>query len=136
MDFAGSETPTTDPSAIVEETLTYVVGTELVASRTLAGETTESHHDHLNRVVETRVKPNTATTLASKRTYVGTRLFASEDPYGRKSFHAYDATDGRLIRSVQTTVSSVTFADQTAVLAAVRPAAGSANPSVLITDYL
>ena len=134
MDLAGNETALNDPLLAIEETLTYVDGTNLVATRTRAGETTEYAYDHRQRVVETRVKPNTGTTLASKQTYTDNQLTATEDPYGRKTFHAYDASDGRLIRSAQATSPSVTFADQAAILAEVRSATN--NSPLLITDYL
>ena len=134
MDLAGGETPINDPSVTVEETWTYLDGTSQIASRTRAGETVEYSHDYRQRVVETRVKPNTGKTLISKQVYANNQLFASEDPYGRKSFHAYDASDGRLIRSAQATSPSVTFADQAAILAEVRSATN--NSPLLITDYL
>lgn len=38
--------------------------------------------------------------LTTKRSYVDNKLFSTEDPYGRKQYFAYDATDGRLIRTV------------------------------------
>jgi len=38
--------------------------------------------------------------LTTELTYVDNKLFSSEDPYGRKTYYAYDATDARLIRTV------------------------------------
>lgn len=135
-DFAGSETPLTDPAVTTEEALTYLDGTELVASRTRAGETTEYVYDYRHRVVETRVQPNAGTTLVSRQKYVDNELFSTADPYGRQTFYAYDATDGRLIRTIQATEASVDYADFVAVLAAVRVPATTANPTALITDIL
>ena len=88
------------------------------------------------RVVGTTVKPNTETTLVTSRTYVNNQLFQTEDPYGRKTFYAYSASTGRLIRTIRAAVPSVDYADFAAVLNAERAADSVANPTSLITDYI
>ena len=70
--------------------------------------------------------------LISKQVYKDNKLFSSEDPYGRKTFYAYRASDAALVRTIQATVPSVTFADFAAVTAATRAPASTANPTSLI----
>ena len=52
------------------------------------------------RVIESHVQPNSGTTLVSKQIYANNQLFATEDHYGRRTYNAYDLSDGRLIRSI------------------------------------
>jgi hypothetical protein len=63
-----------------------------------------------------------------------------EDPYGRKNFNAYRASDAALIRSVAATLPSPTGEPATyaAVLALTRPGTPSSpapNAEYLISDY-
>ncbi len=136
MDLAGGETPVSDPSVTYEETVSYLNGTNHPVIRTRAGETTEFAYDYRQRVIESRAQPKSGTTLVSKQIYANNQLFATEDPYGRRTYNAYDLSDGRLIRSVQTTVEGVTFANQAAVLAATRSAQSAPNTTLLITDHI
>ena len=136
MDLAGNESPVSDPSVTVEEVCTYVPGTDLRASCVTAGDKTSYEYDYKNRLVATTVYPNANKTLTSQQHYVNNQLFASEDPYGRKKFFAYDATDGRLIRQIQGTVPSVSYADNAAVLNKVRDPDGTPNSTSIIQDLL
>ena len=135
MDLADVETLITDPALRVEEICTYVPGTELKASCLRAGEKTTYTYDYRHRLVESKVQPRVGKTLVSKQAYKDNKLFSSEDPYGRKTFYAYRASDAALVRTIQATVPSVTFADFAAVTAATRAPASTANPTSLITDY-
>ena len=135
MDAGGNENPVSDPSVTTEETCEYLNGTGLRASCTRSGETTEYTYDYRHRVVATTVHPKAAVSLTSHNVYLNNQLFYTEDPYGRRTYRAYSATDGRMIRNIQATVPSVTFADFTEVLNAVRDPDGTPNSTALVTDY-
>jgi len=135
MDLADNETLITDPALKVEETVTYLTGTDRPATRTRAGEVTTYTYDYRHRLVETKTQPRVGTFLTSKQVYKDNKLFSSEDPYGRKTFYAYRSSDAALVRTIQATVPSVTYADFAAVLAATRAAPTTPNPTSLITDY-
>ena len=130
-----AETLITDPALRVEEVCTYLNGTELKESCVRAGEKTTYVYDYRHRLVETKTQPRVGKTLSSKQVYIDNKLFSSEDPYGRKTFYAYNTSDARLIRTNQATIPSVTYANFAAVTAATRAPASTANPTSLITDY-
>ncbi len=165
MDLAGNETAVTDPAVWSEETLAYLPGTSLVKTRSRQGETVENVYNYIHQVVETKVKPNTGTELVSKAKYIGNKLFLATDPHGRRTYHAYDVSNGRLIRMIQgatpdfelTVVNwdpygggeysgggehgegSTPLGSEDyyhAVLAKLREAENSPNSKFLITDYL
>jgi RHS repeat-associated protein len=135
MDLADNETLITDPALKVEEVCTYIPGTELKASCFRAGEKTTYVYDYRHRLVETKTQPRVGKILTSKKVFKDNKQFSTEDPYGRKTFYAYRASDARLVRTIQATVPSVSYADFAAVLAATRAAPTSPNPTSLITDY-
>jgi YD repeat-containing protein len=136
MDGTDVETPISDASVTVEETLTYLPGTDLVATRTRAGETTGYEYDYRHRVAATTVQPRSGVELTSRTQYVNNQVFCREDPYGRKTYYAYRASDGALIREIQGTVPSFQLADFSAVLNQVRVADPHSNGTSIITDYL
>ncbi len=136
MNLAGTEGPVSDPSVTVEEICQYLPGTNLRTQCVSAGDKTSYKYDYRHRLVETSVYPNANKVLTSKQTYVANQLFKTEDPYGRKQYFAYDATDGRLVRQIQATVPSVSYANFTAVLNKVRDPDGTPNSTSIIADYL
>lgn len=125
-------TETSTPTIELEETRTYVDGSSMLAERTVAGALTKYKYDYRGRMIEQTSYPRAGKTLVQKSTYVDNRLFSREDPYGRKKYYAYDATDGRLIRTIIGAVSTYTLANQAAVLSAVRNT--SANANFVVSD--
>ncbi len=102
-DAAGNETAT--PSIAQTTTYQYVDGTEKLWKTTQSGQVSERQFDHRGRTIKEISRPRTGTVLESQYAYIGDRLYNSTDPYGRKTYYAYDATDQRLIRTVQATQS-------------------------------
>ena len=94
----------------VSSTITYeyIHGSDLVYKMKVDGALTEYKYDHRGRVLESKSYPRVGTTLVASNQYNNDQLYSQTDPYGRKVYHAYDATDGRLIRSVQGTVQEWT----------------------------
>jgi len=138
MDQNDNETPITDPSVTVEEAVTYVDGTDRVASRTRAGETTTMEYDYRHRVSSTTIQPRVGKTLTSTTHYLNNQLFCREDPYGRKTYHAYRVSDGALIRQAQAAIPNPTSepTDFAGVLTLTRGADPDPNAQWIITDYI
>ena len=135
--LAGNEI--TDVNVKVERTCTYLDGTGLLASCTDRGETTSYEYDYRQRRIERTVQPRSGQTLTSKTVYIDNLVFSTEDPYGRKSFNAYRASDSALIRSVQATLPGpagepADFADVLALTRSGTPSAPDVNGEYLITD--
>jgi RHS repeat-associated protein len=100
---SGQETATPDVATTM--TYQYVNGSDLVWKVTENGSTREYIHDHRGRPIESRVIPRAGITLSSTVAYLDNRQFLSTDPYNRSTYFAYDATDGRLIRTVRAAVA-------------------------------
>jgi YD repeat-containing protein len=93
---------------------------------------TEFAYDFRGRRVGAIRHVRSGETLETNWTFVSNQLFSTEDPYGRKTYFAYDATDGRLIRTVKGAVPSFSLVDYAAVLNLTRDA--SANADYVVTD--
>ena len=92
-------------------TYTYKPGSDnLKAFVSSNGSRTDYIYDEDNRVVEVKQYPRSGKTLSSKKTYFNNELLCDEDPYGRKKYYGYRASDGTLIRTVTGTVPSFTLA--------------------------
>jgi YD repeat-containing protein len=72
--------------------------------------------------------------MASKNAYANNELFFDEDPYGRRKYSGYRASDGTLIRTITCTVPEQTFASFTAVWNQTRNTA--ANAKFIIHDTI
>ena len=72
--------------------------------------------------------------MASKKAYANNELFFDEDPYGRRKYYGYRASDGTLIRTITCTVPEQTFASFTAVWNQTRNTA--ANAKFIIHDTI
>jgi RHS repeat-associated protein len=129
-----SNTEVSTPEVAIEETWAYLHGTAQPITHRRAGALTEMVYDYRGRVIESHVYPRSGTELVQTRTFNANQLFSTEDPYGRKTYYAYDATDGRLIRSVVGTVPSFSLANPSAVITLTRDS--SANADYIITDSI
>ncbi len=98
------------------------------------GAVTEYQFDFQNRTVAVKQFPRTGKTLISKKTYLNNELLCDEDPYGRKKYYGYRASDGTLIRTVTGTVPSFSLADFTAVWNLTR--SNAANALFVIHDAI
>jgi hypothetical protein len=86
-------------------------------------------------VVETHTYPHNGASLVSATVYDDRhRVFYSEDPYGRREYMGYRASDGDLIRRVQGTHDAFSLADNSAVLNLVRDA--SDNAGYIVADAI
>lgn len=136
MDLSDNETAITDPAIKTESEFAYINGTNTVRASVVSGDYRFNKFDYHHRISESSVVANTAKTLTSKATYLDGKLFCTEDPYGRKTYCAYDSQQARLTRTIRCTVPSVSYANFAAVLAATRAAGNAENPTSLITDYV
>ncbi|WP_197455952.1 RHS repeat protein [Stieleria neptunia] len=127
-----SETSTPDLEST--ETWYYLPGTSDPYEYQKDGAVTSYKYDAAGRRIQTTNYPRDGKTLTTKSVYVDSQLFNTEDPYGRKTYYAYDATDGRLIRTVAGTTPEFSLADFDAVIALTRDF--SANASYVITDIV
>jgi RHS repeat-associated protein len=101
---SGSTDTATDYGVAVTETFTYLKGTDNVHKHTTNGSVREYVYDYRGRLLETKVFPRANKTLVSKRQYENNQLYKTTDPYDRCTYYAYDATDGRLVRTITATV--------------------------------
>jgi len=136
MDAMGTETAITDPALRLETMYEYLPGCDVVSKVTQGGEMSEYVYDNRHRIIEAKVHPNSNTELVTTSVYVNNQLFTTEDPYGRVTYHAYDATDGRLIRRILTTVPSISYSDFEEVMGVVRGGENAANSTSIIVDLL
>ncbi|HEY0705844.1 MAG TPA: hypothetical protein VGG33_03560, partial [Polyangia bacterium] len=83
-------------------TLTYVPGTELVATQTTDGNRAEFTYDSSGRQISRRVYTDATHSLLSTKAWdaANDRVVAETDPYGRRVHFAYDSA-GRLVRTVR-----------------------------------
>lgn len=114
------------------EVCTYVPGTQLEASCTLAGDRVDRTYDPRRLLIAVSVRVNTgrALTTSFRHDALG-RLVQETDPYGRRSFHVLDVDD-REVRTVRESVPGGLGTLDPA--AAVR--AGGANPSYVVTERI
>ena len=121
------------PAVAAVTTWQYLPGTELPTSVTRLGNATNYAYDYRQRLISTGVPPSAGVApLVSTSSYVNNDLFSEADPYGRKTYYAYQASDGALLRTVQGTLPSFTLS-YGSVTTAARPTIP--NPNCLIKDY-
>ena len=121
------------PAVAAVTTWQYLPGTELPTSVTRLGNATNYAYDYRQRLISTGVRPSAGVApLVSTSSYVNNDLFSEADPYGRKTYYAYQASDGALLRTVQGTLPSFTLS-YGSVTTAARPTIP--NPNCLIKDY-
>ncbi len=95
------------PAPEIAQTTTYeyLDGTFKVRRSITASAITAYTYDYKGRRVRTEQSVastgGTPKKLTTRMIYQDNYLVGTEDPYGRETFYAYDATDGRLIRTVQ-----------------------------------
>ncbi|WP_218933574.1 RHS repeat-associated core domain-containing protein [Rubripirellula lacrimiformis] len=128
----GIETATPDLAAT--ETFAYLNGTFDVIERNARGSKSYTVYDYRGRPVEKTRSPRDGKTLETVRVYVNNQLFKSEDPFGRNTYFAYDATDGRLIRTVAGTVPGFSLTNASAVISLLRDT--SANADYVVSDTI
>jgi hypothetical protein len=101
---------------------TYLLGSDsLKSSVTVNGDKTEYAYDYHNRVTEVKQYTSSGKSLISTKTYLGNQLLCDVDPYGRRKYYGYRASDGTLIRTVTATHPGYTLADFAAVWSHRRP---------------
>ncbi|MCA9065674.1 MAG: RHS repeat protein, partial [Planctomycetaceae bacterium] len=132
LDGQADDTPVTDRNQQSIATYSYLAGTTKPTAVIRDGATTNYTYDYRQRVTEVQTYPYAGKLLAKKKTYVNNNLFCEEDPYGRRKYYGYRASDGQLIRYVTGAYPSFTLADQAAVFALTRDT--SLNPQYTIRD--
>ena len=109
-------TAITDPNLKQFTQYTYLDdSSDLKTQVKVDGATTDYVYDVQNRVVEAKQYPNANKMLSSKKVYQNNQLLYDEDPYGRRKYYGYRASDGTLIRTITCTVPEQTFANFAAV---------------------
>ena len=109
-------TAITDPNLKQLTQFTYLDdSSDLQTQVKVDGATTDYVYDVQNRVVEVKQYPNANKMLSSKKVYQNNQLLYEEDPYGRRKYYGYRASDGTLIRTITCTVPEQTFANFAAV---------------------
>ncbi|WP_158453518.1 RHS repeat protein, partial [Rhodopirellula europaea] len=127
-------TETATPDLASETTYTYLHGTDQPLQVVSPSSLVEYDYDSRGRRVQTTRYASDGTSLVQGTEYSNNQLFSSEDAYGRKTYYAYDATDGRLIRTVSGLTPEFTLADFDAVLNLTRDT--SANADYVISDMM
>lgn len=135
LDGSADDTVVTDVNQQQITEYTYLAGSDTLKSSVKQnGAKTDYVYDAKNRLTEIKQYPRVGKTLTSKKAYLDNQLLYDEDPYGRRKYYGYRASDGMLIRTVTCTVSSYTLADFTAVWNLTRDS--SANASYIIHDAI
>lgn len=118
LDGNPDDTVITDVNLQNKTLTTYLDGTDSLRKTVISnGAKTEYVYDDKNRMAETKRFPRVGKILVTKNVYDGNELFFTEDPYGRRKYFGYRASDGTLIRTVTATVPSFSLADFAAVWA-------------------
>ena len=104
-DLMGLITEANATESIVQAVYTceYLEGTSLRSRSVDRGEVTEYEYDYRHRLISTTVTPREGQSLVRRTNYRNNLVFSTEDPYGRKRFNAYRASDNEKIRTVQAT---------------------------------
>jgi len=112
----------------------YVGDSDRIDYQVINGKKTSYEYDHQGRTTEVSVYPYTGKTLTTETVYDSqNRLFYTEDPYGRREYVGYSASNTtEQIRRIQCTVSTQTYATNTAILNATR--SSGTNAAFIITD--
>lgn len=135
LDGMADDTTISNPNIKTIIAYTYLDGsTTLPTQVVINGAKTDYVYDTYNRVTETKQYPRAGVTLSNKKSYANNQLFYDEDPYGRRKYYGYRASDGTLIRTITCAVPEQTFADSTAVWNATRDA--NPNAKYIIADAI
>lgn len=111
----------------------YLVGTDLLASTTVDGESTTYAYDTRKRLVSTTVRPKVGEAQTRSTVYDDKdQVLYTQDAFGRRTFPVVDA-DGKQVRSVQELVPGAVAL--TADLATL-PRLTTVNPTYTITDQI
>lgn len=130
-DGQADDSPITEPWKQDITTYDYVVGTNDINFVVSNGKMMSYDYDYRRRIAETTQYPSAGKTLVSKSEYVDNDLFYTEDPYGRKEYLGYRASDGQLIRRVKGTSPGFTLASNSAVINQTRDLSNNAQYIVL-----
>jgi RHS repeat-associated protein len=120
LDGQADDQPITDTNLQGNTTFTYLAGDDTKIATVTDGAKSELVYDFRNQVVEAKAFPSAGKTLTSKSFYVNHEKLYDEDPYGRRKYYGYRASDGTLIRTITCTTPTQAFADFAAVWNATR----------------
>jgi len=135
INSSGTETVNNDALTKSVTEYFYVGNTPKIDYQVSDGKKTSYVYDFKDRVVETSVYPYAGKTLTNKTVYVDNRVFYSEDPYGRRQYMGYSASNTtEKIRTISCTVPANVYANNSAVLAASR--SNSLNAPFVIVDAI
>ena len=116
LDGNADDTIITDVNLKVVTTYAYLGGSDsLVTEVVTNGAKRETLYDFKNRVEEQKVHARNGKVLVSKKGYEENELLYDEDPYGRRTYYGYRASDGTLIRTITCTVPEQSFSNFAAV---------------------
>ncbi len=134
VDGGGVETPTPVGFA-VEKTIQYWPQTDKPMIVRQAGKLTTYRYDYQGRLTDRTIHPQVEVKLTSQSIYdsVG-KVFCTVAPSGCRTYYVYDATDGRIIRTVSGLVPEFVVTDRQALLTLTRDTAP--NAEYLIVDIL
>jgi RHS repeat-associated protein len=134
LDGQADDSVISDPDLQTIAELAYLPGSSIVIQQKVNNAITNFYYDYQNRLVETRVFPRAGTALVSSKVYSNNQLLFDLDPYGRRKYYGYRASDGTLIRTITCTVPEQTFADFSAVWNATRVL--TPNATYIINDAI
>jgi len=100
LDGQPDDTPITDRNEQSISQMAYEPGNQRPTVIVRDGARTDLVFDYRGRVIESVVYPYAGKSLSSKTTYVRNRKLYDEDPYGRRKYQAYRASDGVMVRYV------------------------------------
>lgn len=101
LDGNPDDTPITDRNEQSITTFEYQNGTNRPIVVRRDGAKSDYVYDHRGRVVETKSYPYVGKTLVNKVVYENNQKQFKEDPYGRREYFAYRASDGAMVRRVR-----------------------------------
>ncbi|MEO1527314.1 MAG: RHS repeat-associated core domain-containing protein [Planctomycetota bacterium] len=127
-------TETATPEIALTKAVTYLNGRQEVLTSSVAGAKSSYVYDFRARQIQSEQEPVAGKSLKTTLTYEDNQLFAVEDPYGRKTYYGYDATNGRRIRTVMGAVPEYSVADFAEVFLEVRDL--TPNADFVLTDTI
>ena len=121
LDGMADDTTITDPNLKTVTAYTYLASSTTLPTQVLVnGAKTDFVYDTYNRVIEDQEISKSRGDSIEQKELRQQPTFYDEDPYGRRKYYGYRASDGTLIRTITCTVPEQSYTDSTAVWNATR----------------
>lgn len=135
LDGSPDDTIVTDVNLHNVMEYSFLAGAQSAQTQTKSnGAKTDYEYDYKNALTGTKQYPRVGVTLYAKKGFENEQLLYDEDPYGRRKYYGYRASDNTLIRTVTCTHPGYTLADFDAVWNLTRD--NSPNAAYIIHDAI